>query len=94
MPVVGDLILGELAGRVARRAEPYVTRARWRAGPLGQPVPRAPRRMPSPNPPALLGGALARRGARAAAMRARAAAMRASSRSLGRSGPGSRAVRL
>ena len=50
MPVIGDLILGELAGRVGRRAVPYVTQARWREGRLGQPAPPMPRSGPIPSP--------------------------------------------
>lgn len=90
MPLIGDLILGELAGRVGRRAVPYVVHARWREGRLGQPVPKPPRaspRAPRPNPVVTLAGATALRSARGAAMRG-------TQRRLGRSGPGSRALRL
>lgn len=93
MPVIGGLILGELAGRVGRRAVPYVVQARWREGRLGQPAPPMPRsgRVPKPNPVASAAGAHAG----ALAVRSlRAAAMRGTRRSLGRSGPGGRALRL
>lgn len=90
MPIIGDLIMGELAGRVGRRAVPYVVKAKWREGRLGQPVPKPQRtspRAPRPNPVLTLAGATALRSARAAAMRGTA-------RRHGRSGPGSRALRL
>jgi hypothetical protein len=48
--VIAGMILGSILGRVIRHGVPYVTQARWRAGPLGTQVPRAPGRLPSPNP--------------------------------------------
>ena len=94
MPLIGSLILGELAGRVGRRAAPYVVQARWREGPLGRPLPTPPggsRRVPKPNPVASYAGT---RAGALAVRSARAAAMRGTRRSLGRSGPGGRALRL
>lgn len=89
MAMVTNILAGELAGRLGRRVVPFMVQGRWRQGPLGQPVPRPPRSAPPrPNPVVrLASSALAVRSSRAAAMRG-------TRRTLGRSGPGSRALRL
>jgi len=67
--VIAGMILGSILGRVIRHGVPYVTQARWRAGPLGTQVPRAPGRLPAPNPILGAGTAPERRIRRAAAIR-------------------------
>lgn len=65
-------LIGIVAAAAAARAVPYMTRARWRAGPLGTRIPTAPRRLPDTNPVVNAYGSRAeRRMARAARIASR-----------------------
>jgi len=71
------LIQGELARRAATMVVPYAVQARWRAGPIGRPIPVPRRRsMPAPNPAVNVARAPERRVMRAAALSAAARGVR------------------
>lgn len=64
-----ETLLGFVAPVAVSRGVPYIRDARWRAGPLGQPLPSLrPGRLPSPNPAVNVGTAASRRVARAHAL--------------------------
>lgn len=64
-----ETLIALALGPAASRAAPYMAQARWRAGPLGRPLPALrPDRIPSPNPVVNVGSAAGRRQARAQAI--------------------------